>query len=101
MSTLTVAGHSRRINPALIITGLALAGAGCLVVAVVQVLTAPAPALLLGAVLALAGWLVKTATGVVALPTLGCLAALTVVSPWLLALAVLAVLTLHGGESHG
>ncbi len=104
MSAPTVAGRDPRRDPALLLTVLAavlaLAAAGCLVVAVVEVLAAPGSALLLAGVIALAGWLVKTATtalAVAGLPALGCLAALAVVAPWLPVLAVLAVFTLRGG----
>jgi hypothetical protein len=97
MNALVMTCQRRHPSPELLIVGLFLAGAGCLAVAVVQLLTTPGPALLAVAVTGGLARLWRVAPVVaVPLPVVGCLGAACVVSPWLL-LGGLAWLALRTG----
>lgn len=97
MSGLALACLRHRINPALIVALLGLAGAGCLTVAVAQLLAALGPALLATVVGAGLVWLWRVAPVLpVPLPALGCLAAAFAVSPWFALCAITCLALRHG-----
>lgn len=90
MSTIAVTCQRRGINPGFLFALFAICGAGCLAVAVVQIVATAGPVLAGLGVAALVAWLVRVApTVAVPVPLVACLAAVVAVSPWFLLGALL------------